>query len=429
MKRRVVSMIIVTSMASMLLAGCGSQKESKDTDTGDPQPISFWKSSDATDDWYKEKIEIFNKENEGKYEVEMEVVASSGTFSYDDKVSAAVTSDTLPDVMMVDGPYVSTYAENGLIRPIENYVSQEDKDDLMPGSLQQDSYNDKLYAYSITESSVALYYNKDMMKAAGIEMRVPTGPEDAWTWEEYENLAKALTKDGVVGTNIILDKGEGMIYALLPFYVSAGTELISEDGAKADGYFNNEAAFAATEFLNGLIEKGYANVDPVDNEFANKKAATMISGSYQLANADTWDFDWGVTYFPIKETGSKAASPNGDWVFTITESSAHPDAAAAFIEFICNKENSTENAKVNAKIPARVSVMEEAEEWSEYPNSIFKEQLLDTSFARPRTPVYATLTTEFSNGLFDIFSGADIQETLDAAAETIDKEYADVYGE
>lgn len=74
---------------------------------------------------------------------------------------------------MVDGPYVSTYAENGLIIPIEEYISSEDKEDLMPGTLMQNTYNGKLYAYSITESSVALYYNIDMLKAAGIEMRIP----------------------------------------------------------------------------------------------------------------------------------------------------------------------------------------------------------------------------------------------------------------
>ncbi len=444
MKRKVVSFIIMAGLIATMAGGCGTTGSSESDETSNEkkeeaaneeettsegeQIISFWKSSDATDGWYEEKNEEFNEQNAGKYKVEMEVVASSGTFSYDDKVSAAVTSNTLPDIMMVDGSYVSTYAENELIIPIEQYIAAEDKEDLMPGALQQNTYDGQLYAYSITESSVALYYNIDMLEAAGIKMRTPEAPEDALTWQEFEEIACALTKDDVVGTNIILDKGEGMIYALLPFYVSAGTNLISEDGTQATGYFNNEAAYEATEFLNNLIQNGYANVDPIDNEFANQKAATMISGSYQLANAESWDFNWGVTYYPIKETGAEAASPNGDWVFTITSSSDKPEAAAGFISFICSKENCAENAKVNSKIPARSSVMEESEEWEKYPNSIFREELLKTSHARPSTPVYATLTSEFSNGLFDIFSGADIQETLDNAAAAIDKEYETVYG-
>ncbi|MBC5689913.1 sugar ABC transporter substrate-binding protein [Mediterraneibacter sp. NSJ-55] len=426
MKMRWISVLMVGCLTTMAVMGCGASKEN--TKTGGEKTLTFWKASDATDDWYKQKIEEYNKENSGKYKVEMEIVASSGTFSYDDKVSAAVTSNSLPDIMMVDGPYVSTYAENGLIIPLDDYISQEDKEDLIPGSAQQNMYDGKLYAYSITESSVALYYNKDMMDAAGVEMRMPESPEDALTWAEYEDMAKALTHDGVVGTNIIMDKGEGMIYGLLPFYVSAGTGLISEDGTEAQGYYNNDAAYDAAEFLNELIQNGYANVDPIDNEFANQKAATMLSGSYQLANAKDWEFNWGVTYYPIKEKGAKAASPNGDWVFTVTSNSKEPEAAADFINYVCSKENSAENAKVNAKIPARVSVMEAAEEWSSYPNSIFKEQLLETSYARPRTPVYATLTSEFSDGLFDIFSGADIQETLDTGADAIDKEFKEVYG-
>ena len=141
MKKKKVLFLVMAGLIMALACGCGL-KENSSSDSAEnekEQVISFWKSSDATDGWYEEKISEFNKENAGKYKVEMEVVASSGTFSYDDKVSAAVTSKTLPDVMMVDGPYVSTYAENGLIIPIEEYISSEDKEDLMPGTLMQNT--------------------------------------------------------------------------------------------------------------------------------------------------------------------------------------------------------------------------------------------------------------------------------------------------
>ena len=42
---------------------------------------------------------------------------------------------------------------------------------------------------------------------------------------------------------------------------------ISEDGTEADGYVNSEEAVKTTSFLADLIAKGYANVEPIKDEF------------------------------------------------------------------------------------------------------------------------------------------------------------------
>ena len=60
-----------------------------------------------------------------------------------------------------------------------------------------------------------------------------------------------------------MDKGEGLPYVLEQFWISNGTDFVSEDGSKADGYINSEAGVEAATFLNGLIQNGYANLDPI----------------------------------------------------------------------------------------------------------------------------------------------------------------------
>ena len=151
------------------------------------------------------------------------------SYAYEDKVNAAITSNDLPDILYVDGPNVSIYAANEVTLPLDSLFSEEEWGDFFEPSKQQNTYNGKIYAVGATESSVALYYNKDMLDQAGIS--VPEKKEDAWTWSEYYDVAKKLTGNGVVGTNIIMDKGEGLSYVLGQFWISNGTDFVNEDGS------------------------------------------------------------------------------------------------------------------------------------------------------------------------------------------------------
>ena len=92
------------------------------------------------------------------------------------------------------------------------------------------------------------------------------------TWSEFADIAGKLTTSDVAGTNIIMDKGEGLPYVLEQFWISNGTDFVSEDGSKADGYVNSEKGIEAANFLNSLIQDGYANIDPMKQEFIMENA-------------------------------------------------------------------------------------------------------------------------------------------------------------
>ena len=46
---------------------------------------------------------------------------------------------------------------------------------------------------------------------------------------------------------------------------------------------NSEKGIEAANFLNSLIQDGYANIDPMKQEFHNGKCATMLGGSWEVA--------------------------------------------------------------------------------------------------------------------------------------------------
>ena len=114
------------------------------------------------------------------------------------------------------------------------------------------------------------------------------------TWSEFAEIAEKCTTDDYVGAHIIMDHGEGLPYALEPMYLSAGKDYISEDGTTSDGYVNSEEAVTTTAYLADMIAKGWANVEPITDEFLNGACATMLGGSWEIATlTENADFEWG----------------------------------------------------------------------------------------------------------------------------------------
>ncbi|MDC7287877.1 extracellular solute-binding protein [Blautia schinkii] len=396
----------------------------------DPVEVTIWSPTDepAIEEWWVQKIDEFNKAHEGEIVLSREAIVRADSYAYEDKVNAALTSNDLPDILYVDGPNIANYAANGVIVPIGDFFTEEDLSDFVDSIKVQGTYEDELYALGATESSVALFYNKDMLDEAGLT--APDKLEDAWTWSDFREAAEKLTKEGVTGTNIIMDQGEGLPYVLEQFWISNGTDFVSPEGDKADGYVNSEKGVEAAEFLNGLIQDGLADIDPIEKAFHNGKSATMLGGSWEVATLENEypDLNWGVTYYPVADNDGINASPTGDWAACITKD-ADVEAAGEVMNFLMNQENVTTYAQAIAKLPTRVSSYDTLTEYDEYPRSLFKEQSMETGHPRPRTPSYTVLSPGFSEAMMNIFTGADVQEELDNLAADFDEDYEMNYAE
>lgn len=429
--KKIFSLMLVTVLGISTLMGCGanSQTTTEGTSENNEIVVTIWSPTDepAIEQWWVEKIDQFNEENSGSIRIHREAIVRADSYAYEDKINAALTSNDLPDILYVDGPNVSNYAYNNIIVPIGDYFTEDDMNDFVDSVKVQGTYNGQLYALGATESSVALFYNKDMIDEAGII--VPETLEDAWTWSEYYEVAKQLTTDTVAGTNIIMDQGEGLPYVLEQFWISNNTDFVSPEGDKADGYLNGEKGVEAATFLNSLIQDGYANIAPIEKEFHNGNAATMLGGSWEVATLENGypDLNWGVTYFPVADNNGKQTSPTGDWAACITKDSDNVEAAGKVVAYLMNKENVTTYAKAIAKLPTRSSSYDSLPEFEEYPRSVFKEQSMETGTPRPRTPGYTVLSPGFSQAMMNIFTGAEIQESLDKVVNDFESDYEKNY--
>ena len=194
-------------------------------------------------------------------------------------------------------------------------------------------------------------------------------------------------------------------------------------------------------FLANFIAKGYANVDPITDEFLNKACATMIGGSWEVATLTAnADFDWGVTYYPVADDTKKAVSPCGDWSAAITRDCEHVEEAGQFLQWLMNTENVASYAAAIAKPATRTSAYDDPAmaEYKNFPLSLLVEQLQNTAVPRPRTPSYATFSTDYAEAMTNIFAEAAsegtvdeayIKELLDGVSEKFTEDYTTYYAE
>lgn len=403
--------------------------------------LTIWSPTDreAVENWWVEKLAEWN-EAHPEIQVSREAIDRSDSYAYDNKIATAVTSNDLPSIFYVDGPQVSYYAENGIIVPITQYFDEETMADIVPSTVAQGTYDGEFYAISATESGVAFYYNKEMLREAGIDVEDLDSRtiENPITWAEMVDIAEKCTTTDHVGTHIIMDHGEGLPYALEPMYISKGKDFISDDGAVAEGYVDSEEAVETTAYLADIIAKGYANVDPIQDEFMNKGCATMIGGSWEVSTLETGaDFEWGVTYYPVSDTG-KAVSPCGDWSAAISRDCENVEAAGEFLQWLMSTDNVATYAAAIAKPAARNSAYENAAmaDYADGPRALFVEQLNNTAVPRPRTPSYATFSANYAEAMTNIFSDAAttgavdtdyIQSELTNVAELFTEDYETYY--
>lgn len=420
-RKKIISLLLATALSSSMLVGCSSSSGSNESGAVE---VTIWspQGNEAENEYYNKKIEEFNKEHEGEIEASIELIPRANGYEYENKINAAATSNSLPDIISMDGPSVTNYADSGIVVPMDEYFTDEELSDFVPSVITQGTYNDELYALGTSESSVLLFYNKKMFDEAGIT--APTTLEEAWSWEDVYEVAKKLNKDGVYGINMDWDLGEGQIYGFAPIVWANGSELVSEDGKVADGYVNSPEAVEALIYYQKFATEGLMNLQPLPNEFEEGKAAMYLMGSWEFSTLDNDypDFEYGVTYYPSSAKTKEIASPSGDWCWGITSGSENQEAAAEVVKYLTSEESVKEYCTIAAKPPARVSVLESMEGYDQYPKNILKDQVINTAHTRPLTTSYPVLSKEFSSALQDIRTGADVKSALDKVAQRFEED-------
>lgn len=425
--------VLIAPVLALILAagGCGQKEVQPGTvqgfDEGE-EYISIWVHSieDTPEGQaYRESVNNFNEAYNGKYFADIEFIPRNDSGGgYSDKINASVMSGDLPDVITVDGPNISAYAANGIIQPLAE-LTDEEKSIYLDSIIEQGTVDGKLYALGAMESSVGLYYNKDILNEAGIEV-----PEvgDPWTLSEFKEVLEKLKpimdeKDGYV-LDMTFPAGETSIYFYAPFIWSNGGDLISEDGLTADGIFNSEKNVETMQYFRGLVEDGYMSPTPIDKLFESGRAAFKFDGAWEVNTIYTSypDINLGVAPYIVSDNWDGGRyTPTGSWAYAATTETDNIEAATELVKWMSGEASGLLLYDKTKNLPSTYAAYEQIPEFSEDENyKALYAQLRDYGHPRPKTPVYPQVSTSFQQTLENVaLSGFDAKSELDKSVERI----------
>ena len=423
--KKLLGMATICTLALGALVGCGTGEEKASSDPGE---VKVWVHfSDETPEGkaWAQIVDNFNEENKGEYKAVTEYIPRSGSGGgYEDKVNAAVTTNSLPDVITLDGPNTAAYADAGILAPLDEYLEDADMEDVLDSIVEQGTYQGKMYAFGFSESNVGVYYNKTMFKDAGItEEQLPT-LDNPWTWSEFQAICKTLTeKYQGPAIDMQLASGDEMLtYAYTPFVWSNGGELVNEDGTEAEGYFNDEKTVEAMGFIRDLVKNDYTTISPVEKGFEAGKYPMLLSGSWTMADLEEnyQDIDYGILPYPVSDTTGELVSPTGSWQVGMTEKTEKKAAAAAFIKYVTNTESSKIISLGNQVLPIRNSTIDLIKDEVSEGMRFLMEQNQKSGHARPVVVAYPQVSRAFQQAMQDVSyyeENPDLQKIADTRAQ------------
>ncbi|MDW4909347.1 extracellular solute-binding protein [Streptomyces sp. ADMS] len=220
------------------------------------------------------------------------------------KALLAAQQDNSADVLIVDNPVVSTLAEAGLLTTTDD--NKIDTSAVDPNLLGAGQSGGKTYGTPVGANTLALYYNKAVLKEAGVDIA------SVKDWDSLTAALEKVKKAGKKGITFSAIGTEEGSFQFLPWFWGSGAQLTAIDSDKA---------VSALSLWKGWLDKGYAPNSVINNtqttswqEFASGDYAFSENGTWQLANAEKAGFEYGVIPVPGASGGAAAAPTGGEFV-------------------------------------------------------------------------------------------------------------------
>lgn len=331
----------------------------------------------------------------------------SGFQGYFDKLLTQYAAGTAPDVMQLSYTNAGEYVMRKQLFPLDEFQADGtlNVSNLAKSSVDMYRIDGKSYALPLGIGTIQVFYNKDVFDKYGVKY-----PDGNWSWPDYANIAKELTKDtNGDGKTDLWGTGRLFIGGVEPFQ-----KMIYERGGKMwnEGLtkvaFNSPEGIAALSFEEKLLKDGYmpepeitaSNPQGVDDFQLGRVAMQLNVGSSTQAYADNVKFKFGIVRMPASSE-KKAYWLTPTVIVAINKNTKGPKESAMLIDYLLNDEVAAMDLKVQRGIPPNPKIREIiAPTLSEYD----KEMLAAIEAAEkdsgdvqlePYPPGYLEIVTEF----------------------------------
>lgn len=312
--KKIISLLLVLAMA-LTLAACGgssapaaTEAPATETPTATAAPAAdsgkvavtmiAAQYGPKTADWWADFVEKFNAAHED-IALTVDVVSWNDIYTV---VNTRIANGQAPDLLNID--VFADYQADGLLLPAEDWCSAETYAKFYQAFLDQSVVDGTVWAVPDLASARALYYNKDILEQAGVE--VPT------TWDELTAVCKTIKEkcSDVYPWGIDMTTDEGQ--AAFAYYTwNNGGGFVDDDG---NWTLNSEANVEAVKYEIGLVNDGLTNSDPANETrytlqdlFCAGKLAMMIAPNALSSQAGEAGVNYGFAAIPNNSGASVSA--------------------------------------------------------------------------------------------------------------------------
>lgn len=201
--KRIMSAAMAVLMAGSLAACGGSASSTADStaaeststaasteataeSTDEPVTIRItWWGGQTRHDLTQQVLDLYTSEHPN---VTFEAVPS-GWDGYFEKLATDTATGGMPDIVQMDYMYISTYAQNGSLADLSEYINDGtiDASGIDEALMNASNIGGKTVGIPLSTSLVAFTYNPSVLEEAGLE-----APTDDWTWDDFATAAKTV---------------------------------------------------------------------------------------------------------------------------------------------------------------------------------------------------------------------------------------------
>ena len=364
----------------------------------DKKEVVIWDyfETDAQKEMMQSLIDGFNA-SQDEYEASHVYVPFA---DYEKQLTLGIASGELPDLVILDGCGMASFIQLGLFGDISDV--DINWDEYMEGPMESTMLDGKHYGIPFATNCTALFYNKDLFDAAGIDY-----PDENTTWDEFHEMAKALTKDGVSGFgNAATNTDEGTFQCLQWLYTAGGSYTDIEDGV--DAY----------KLMQEMIEDGSWTKEcvnwtqsDVNNNFMAGNLAMQQNGPWQIPGieANAPDLNYGVTVLPKKDADSEQATSilGGENMGVVNKDDT--SGAEAFLKYYDQTDVMVDAMKQYGSYPPKTEAAKDSY-WTDDPiQKAFLTQI-DTSIPRGPSAAWPSYSSAIQTGFQEVMTSAKTPE-------------------
>lgn len=274
--------------------------------------------------------------------------------SYWTLLEAGATGGDMPDVFWMHSNEAVKYMSNGILLDITDKVNSSDKleMDKFPQDLKDMyTYDGKIYAVPKDMDTIAMWYNKTMFDEAGIDY-----PTDDWTWDDFYDIAKKLTKDDGSQYGFAMNPSNEQDTWMNIVYTMGGT-IIKDDGTSG---FDDPNTIKAMEFVDKLVKEVCPPANTMsetgtDVLFQSGKVAMIAQGSWMVPGFKENEYlveNCDVVRLPKDATSKESVSLYNGLGWAASAGTSMPDEAFQLIEWFGTKDMQQKQAELGVTMAA-----------------------------------------------------------------------------